>query len=582
VTDMKPAGFKWWVAMFLVLATGVIGFGCTAARNARDIPANGEREAGGDLDLLNDLPDSAVDVDSADRPHDVIELRLADESGEADGCDLGLFPDQDQGGDLCVPSCSEKQCGDDGCAGVCGECLDGQVCLDHLCACKPEDHLGCCADDVCWFDGCGSQGEVATHCQAGCSEGECLACLPDCAGKECGDDGCGASCGACDAGSSCQAGDCTCINPPTTIWDKTYGGDGFDTFRAVTLVADGGLAVAGRRAPDGSSYPDLWLVSMDSEGNPLWDSSFGGDKADGAYGMTILPDGGFALAGRTESSQDDQMDYGGAWLVRTDSQGSLLWDKTYGGGAFGAVAALSDGGFALGGGKKPNSMQANQFWLVRTDAGGNELWNKTYGGNDYDSSSALAALPDGGFVLAGATESKGAGMTDSWLVRTDDQGNLLWDKTYGGAKFDRSWALARLPDGGFALAGATMSKGSGGRDFWLVRTDSEGNLLWDKTYGGIHSDVAMSVSELPDGGFLLAGWTGVEGVDSFDLWLVRTDGDGNALWGGTYGGGVDGPNFYVSVVLLEDGGLVVGSTTEVDDAGDLDLRLTRLGPECSP
>ena len=127
-----------------------------------------------------------------------------------------------------------------------------------------------------------------------------------------------------------------------------------------------------------------------------------------------------------------------------------------------------------------------------------------------------------------------------------------------------------------------MSKGSGGRDFWLVRTDSEGNLLWDKTYGGIHSDVAMSVSELPDGGFLLAGWTGVEGVDSFDLWLVRTDGDGNALWGGTYGGGVDGPNFYVSVVLLEDGGLVVGSTTEVDDAGDLDLRLTRLGPECSP
>ena len=299
MTDMKPAGFKWWVAMFLVLATGVIGFGCTAARNARDIPANGEREAGGDLDLLNDLPDSAVDVDSADRPHDVIELRLADESGEADGCDLGLFPDQDQGGDLCVPSCSEKQCGDDGCAGVCGECLDGQVCLDHLCACKPEDHLGCCADDVCWFDGCGSQGEVATHCQAGCSEGECLACLPDCAGKECGDDGCGASCGACDEGFSCQAGNCTCVSPPPVIWDKTYAENGHESFKRVAILPDGGFVLVGNKVST-LTHSDLWVAGTDSEGNLLWEHVLGGVKADVARAIAVLPDGSLVVGGTAD------------------------------------------------------------------------------------------------------------------------------------------------------------------------------------------------------------------------------------------------------------------------------------------
>ena len=185
-----------------------------------------------------------------------------------------------------------------------------------------------------------------------------------------------------------------------------------------------------------------------------------------------------------------------------------------------------DGGFALAG--YTMSMGGNpDFLLVRTDSFGNMLWTKTYDGTSYDVAYSVVLTGDGGFALAGYTMSMG-GNPDFWLVRTDSSGNMLWTKTYGGTSYDVAYSVVLTGDGGFALAGYTMSMG-GNPDFLLVRTDSSGNMLWTKTYGGTNYDVALSVVLTGDGGFALAGYTMSLGGNP-DFWLVRTDSSGNMLW----------------------------------------------------
>ena len=263
-------------------------------------------------------------------------------------------------------------------------------------------------------------------------------------------------------------------------------------------------------------------------GTALWDRTYGGIASDVPEAIAVLPDGGFALAGSTQSKGAGFRDF---WLVRTDSDGTLLWDRTYGGHSEdrgGRFAVLIDGGFALVGTTQSKGDGKGDAWLVRTDSEGAPLWDKTYGGPEYDFGFAVAVLPDGGFALLGATQSKGSGNEDCWLIRTDPWGTLLWDKIYGGSGWERCSLITVLPDGGLALSGFTSSKGAGATDAWLVRTDASGTLLWDQTYGGPAGDSASSVAVLPYGGFAFAGTTYSNGAGNTDVWLVRTDSEGNA------------------------------------------------------
>ena len=153
-------------------------------------------------------------------------------------------------------------------------------------------------------------------------------------------------------------------------------------------------------------------------------------------------------------------------------------------------------------------------------------WNKTYGGTWSDLAVGLVQTTDGGHVLAGRTNSYGAGMTDFWLVRTDVSGNHLWNQTYGGVGSDLAMAFLQTTDGGYALTGPTYSYGAGNGDFWLVRTDADGDAQWNQTYGGAGGDYAGSVIQTSDGGYALAGGTGSFGAGSDDFLLVKTDSSG--------------------------------------------------------
>ncbi len=193
-----------------------------------------------------------------------------------------------------------------------------------------------------------------------------------------------------------------------------------------------------------------------------------------------------------------------------------------------ALVQTADGGYAIAGYTYSYGAGSADFWLVKTDANGNAQWNKTYGGTGNDRAYALVQTVDGGCALAGYTDSFGAGSSDFWLVKTDAAGNLQWNKTYGGTSDDEAYALVQTVDGGYTLAGYTRSYGASSNDFWLVKTDAFGNVQWNKTYGGTSDDEARALVETVDGGCALAGWTSSFGAGSYDFWLVKTDPNGNS------------------------------------------------------
>jgi len=201
-----------------------------------------------------------------------------------------------------------------------------------------------------------------------------------------------------------------------------------------------------------------------------WNKTYGGTKDDYAWALVQTNDGGYALTGSTNSYSD-------SWLVKTDANGDIHWNKTYGGTGDDETYALvqtSDGGYALAGLTTSFGVGNMVPWLVKTDATGSMQWNKTYGGTSNDAAYSVVQTSDGGYALAGLTRSFGAGSTDFWLVKTDAAGSMQWNKTYGGTGDDEANALVQTGDGGYALAGYTDSFGAGSRDFWLVKIGPEG------------------------------------------------------------------------------------------------------------
>ena len=201
-------------------------------------------------------------------------------------------------------------------------------------------------------------------------------------------------------------------------------------------------------------------------------------------------------------------------------------------------------------------------------------WDKTFGGSSYDYGHSVAETSDGGYIITGSTQSYGAGLKDVWLIKTDGDGNKEWDKTFGGSHFDCGQSVAETSDGGYIIAGYTSSYGAGFADVWLIKTDADGNKEWDKTFGGSHQDHGWSVAETSDGGYIIAGITfSNTGYPLGDAWLIKTDGDGNKEWDKTFGGSAD--DYGWSVAETSDGGYVIAGRTSSYGAGYSDAWLIK-------
>ena len=305
--------------------------------------------------------------------------------------------------------------------------------------------------------------------------------------------------------------------------------------------------------------------------------TFGGNRRDRGINLLQTRDGGYAIVGYTSSLDAIQEDI---YLVRTDAQGEVLWSKTYGGQGNDngwAIMETEDGGFLITGFTNSFGAGKMDIYLVRTDADGNMLWERTFGGSQSEYGWAMAATTDGGYVLAGQTDSFGAGDKDGYLVKVNAEGEEIWSQTYGGPKEDRLFSIDQSSDGGFILTGTTKSFGVGNsqRDLYLVKTNSTGELVWTQVLGEEPDDVGHAVRQTADGGYIVTGYTKSFGAQNYDTWLIKTDEAGISQWETFYGEASDDRTIYGE--QTDDGGYIsIGYTRGFEPAGNWDVFLVKI------
>ncbi len=362
---------------------------------------------------------------------------------------------------------------------------------------------------------------------------------------------------------------------PDTLWTKNYGGIHWEWGLSVLQTFDGGYVVLGI-TDSYSGNLDAYLIKTSSQGDSLWAQVHGGNEYDDGETICQTSDSGFIFLGATDSKGAGDADL---WLVKTDAHGNILWDTTYGGvdADYGySIDITSDGGYILLGSTQSYAVGDDDFWIIKTNANGDTLWTRTYGGTSIDRGYSVQQTADGGYICAGETFSFGSGPSDFLVLKTDADGNILWDTMYGGTGGECCWEVQQTFDGGYILAGITTSFGAGNIDAWLVKTNVNGDTLWTKTYGGSGNDYAYSVHQTVDGGYIVTGYTTSFGALGEDVWLVRADSIGNTLWTQRWGGIDHQCGFSVRETL--DHGYVIAGYTLLPDKF-FDVWLLKTEPE---
>ncbi|SVC55869.1 uncharacterized protein METZ01_LOCUS308723, partial [marine metagenome] len=271
---------------------------------------------------------------------------------------------------------------------------------------------------------------------------------------------------------------------------------------------------------------DVWLIKTDDDGNSSsW--TYGGSESDYGYSVQQTSDDGYIITGFTESSGNGGADF---WLIKTNSSGVLTWSKTFGGSEndYGhSVQQTSDAGYIITGNTSSYGSGNSDLWLVKVNFRGDSTWTKTYGGSESDYGYSVQQTSDDGYIITGSTGSYGNGEADVWLIKTDANGDSSWTQTFGGSESEHGLAVQQTSDGGYIIGGGTYSSGSGERDVWLIKTNSSGVLIWSETFGGSESDLGRSVQQTSDGGYIITGQTNSYGNGGEDVWLIKTDANGN-------------------------------------------------------
>lgn len=400
------------------------------------------------------------------------------------------------------------------------------------------------------------------------------------------------------------------------LWDRSFGGTGWEELNSAEETEDGGYILGGYSSStiNGDvTFPnqgigDFWVVKTDHLGVKEWDARFGGPGLDRCNSVIQTTDGGYLFAGTSGSDIGGQKqtanrgvdDY---WVVKTDANGLLQWEQTYGGADFeilSAVIQTPDGGYLLGGmsasdignEKSEPNLGGLDFWFVKIDPNGNLLWDKTIGGSAEERLNTMQIAPDGNFLLAGSTQSDvgdditipSIGIKDFWFVKVSAiDGSIIWQRRYGGGQVEELIAFEQTLDGGFFLCGGSNSDISpwksensraGSIDMWGLKIDADGNYEWDVTFGGDQLDNCYALKQNSAGFFMLGGFSGSDvGPDKtepnrggWDYWVVYIDENGNKLWDRTIGGNQNDVLF--NLFQNSDGGYILAGASDSPISGD--------------
>jgi hypothetical protein len=355
---------------------------------------------------------------------------------------------------------------------------------------------------------------------------------------------------------------------PAEEWSQTFGGSDYEWGNSVAETSDGGYIIAGTTYSYGAGNGDVWLIKTDANGDEEWSRTFGGSAVEYGESVAQTSDGGYIVTGSTQSYAVGSAD---VWLIKTDADGNQEWNQTFGGlneeHAY-SVAQTSDGGYILAGYTESYGAGSADVWLIKTDSHGAEEWNELFGGSEWDSGYSVAQTSDGGYIVAGFTESLGEGYSDAWLIKTDSHGAEEWNELFGGSSYDYAYSVAQTSGGGYIVTGFTQSYGTGSADVWLIKTDVAGNMEWDEIFGDSSGDYGYSVAQTSDGGYIITGYTYSYGAGSADVWLIKTDAHGAEEWNQTFGGASFDGSY--SVAVTSDGGYIItGDTVSYGDGSDV-------------
>ena len=399
-------------------------------------------------------------------------------------------------------------------------------------------------------------------------------------------------------------------------WVKNFGGSGNESAQSIVKTNDGGFAVIGYTgsidgdvATKSQEENDYWLLKFDGNGNLQWNKTYGGSMDDIGQSLAQTSDGGFVLTGYAMSSDGDASHNEGFhdnWILKLDAQGNMEWESSYGFSGHDYsydIIEASQGGYFFtgflditsarldGNTEKGNSMTSHgvgEFWGTKIDEEGNIQWRGYFGGTNNDRAHGVVQTDDGGFVMAGFTESDDYdisntnGSYDFWVIKVDTYGNLLWEHSFGGDGIEISYDIAKTADNGFVVVGNTFSTNGdvflnhGESDMWMIKLDEEGEMIWEKTYGGSQFDLAQAVVQSKDGGFLITGNSKSDDHDSAsnigenDIWVVKTNRIGDLVWEKSFGG--SGLDFGFDLLENTDGSIMVVGESFSNDFNTLSAK----------
>lgn len=309
------------------------------------------------------------------------------------------------------------------------------------------------------------------------------------------------------------------------VWEKTYCGSLEEYARSVMPTCDGGYILAGDTTSFGKGLSNLWVLKLDADGGIEWEKCYGGDQYNHAACISETGDGGFILAGTTDSFGAGSRD---VWILKLDGIGDVTWQKTYGGDDADyarQIALTADGGFIVAGRTSSFGSRPGDFWVFKLDSAGDVKWQKSYGqAADIETAFSIAETNDGegyGYIVAGNRFIGGNSEADLWVLKLDGIGTPDWQKTYGGTKDDRLQSVFQAKDLSYIVAGHTRSFGAGGVDCWIMNVDSQGAIVWEKTFGGVLDDALKCCGMVPDGGYIAAADTLSFGAGFSDYWAFR-------------------------------------------------------------
>jgi hypothetical protein len=350
-------------------------------------------------------------------------------------------------------------------------------------------------------------------------------------------------------------------------WEKLYSNQGVGSGKCVQEALENGYIVVGDTANNGW---DGWLIRIDASGKKLWEKTYGGKFADYINCVQPTSDGGFVFTGSTMVGSDWKDAYilgEQVWLVKTDANGQIIWEKTFGGkqadiGHY--VLQTSDNGFmvlAVNGSIPGNSLD----WLIKVDYESNELWNKTVTHKNPGVGLCIQPTIDKGYIIVGESTSDRRD-NDILLFKIDADGNEIWEKNFGGNKDDVGHFVQATLDGGYILIGDTESFGAGYSDIWIIKVDAIGEKIWDKTYGGAGFDTGTCIKQTMDCNYVFVGGIAEQSDKESSHWysetslsFIKLDSSGNSLWQNNIGiQNIDEGRFLIQDI---DGNYVITGTS---------------------